>query len=166
MLAARERLRALDSLLAAAGAAGARLVGDDASTGRGYGRRRWARGGSARGRARGAGPVEGVDGQLDGLAERLNGLALETRELGHELSAYCERLADGAYADGDATGPRRSRSSRNAWRPSSGWCASTAGASSPCTSTHGRHGRGASSWRRGGPRWASSTSSCGTPVRS
>ncbi|HUH81389.1 MAG TPA: DNA repair protein RecN [Solirubrobacteraceae bacterium] len=98
MLAARERLRALDSLLAAAGAAAGRLLGDEASAGGGGGAPGGAPGAAQLvAEASGAlGPLEGVDPQLDGLAERLRGLALETRELAYELSAYCEHAADGA----------------------------------------------------------------------
>jgi DNA repair protein RecN (Recombination protein N) len=107
MLAARERLRALDSLLAAAGAASGRLLGEDASAG-GTGAGGDGGPGAAQlvAEASGAlGPVEGVDEQLDELAERLRALALETRELAYELSGYCERAADGAQGGGDGNGP-------------------------------------------------------------
>ena len=107
LLAARERLRALDSLLAAAGAASARLLGEDASAG-GTGAGTDGGPGAAQLVAEASGelvPVEGVDGQLDGLAERLRGLALETRELAYELSSYCERAGDVAAGDGGGEGP-------------------------------------------------------------
>ncbi len=106
LLAARERLRALGSLLAAAGAASARLLGEDASAG-GTGTGTDGGPGAAQLVAEASGelvPVEGVDGQLDGLAERLRGLALETRELAYELSSYCERAGDVAAGDGGAEG--------------------------------------------------------------
>ncbi len=107
MLAARERLRALDSLLGAAGAASARLLGEDTSAaGAGTGGDGGPGAAQLVAEASGAlGPVEGVDGQLDGLAERLRGLALETRELAYELSSYCERAGDVADGDGGTEGP-------------------------------------------------------------
>ena len=106
MLAARERLRALDSLLAAAGAAAGCLLGEDAA---GSGDTGPGGAGAAQlvAQASGAlGAVEGVDGQLDALGERLRGLALETQELAYELSAYCEHAVEGAQerSDGAAGG--------------------------------------------------------------
>ena len=97
MLAARERLRSLDSLLAAAGAASRRLLGEDASGGAPGGGGEDGQG-AAQLVAQASGvlaAVEDVDPLLDPLAERLRALALETRELGYELAGYCEHAADG-----------------------------------------------------------------------
>jgi DNA repair protein RecN (Recombination protein N) len=107
MLAVRERLRALDSLLAAAGTAAGCLLGEDASAGGAGGAGQGAPGAAQLlAQANDAlGPVEGVDGELDGLAGRLRGVALETQELAYELSAYCEHAADsGERSEGVAAG--------------------------------------------------------------
>ncbi len=83
LLAARERVRSVDALRAAAGGAAEALVGE---------------GGDARGAceliaaaAAGLDGLGGVDGSLDGLAERMRGLAIESQELAGELRDYCER---------------------------------------------------------------------------
>ena len=117
MLAARERLRSLDSLLAAAGGASRRLLGEDARAGRpgaaattvrappSWWRRRaprWRR-------------STGVDPLLDPLAERLRALALETRELGYELAGYCEHAADGGRELAGGSSSWTPRSSKNGW---------------------------------------------------
>jgi len=97
MLATRERLRSLDSLLAAGGAAAGWLLGEDASGGApGGGGDDGPGAAQLVAQASGAlAGVEGVDPALDALAERLRALALETRELGYELGGYCEHAADG-----------------------------------------------------------------------
>ncbi|HTQ68664.1 MAG TPA: DNA repair protein RecN [Solirubrobacteraceae bacterium] len=95
MVASRERLRALDSLLAGAGAAAGRLLGEDVAT---VGRSAGVEGvpGAAQLVAEAGAalmPLEGVDPRLDALAERLRSLALDTQELAHELAGYCEHIA-------------------------------------------------------------------------
>ena len=161
MLAARERLRSLDSLLAAAGGASRRLLGEDASGGAPGGGGDDGQGAAQLvAEASGAlAAVEGVDPLLDTLAERLRALALETRELGYELAGYCEHAADGGRELAGGAPPGRSRSSKNGWPRSSGWCASTAAASSRCTSMRGRPAASATSCRARVSRQARSSSS-------
>ena len=78
--AERARLRSLDDLRIAAGAAAEALVPEEPG----------AEGAVARlaGAQTLAEAVEGADPALDALAERLRGLALEAEDLGHELRAY------------------------------------------------------------------------------
>ncbi len=108
MLVLRERLRSLDSLLAAAGAAAGRLLGEDAGAG-GAGDGGDVGPGGAQLVAEASGAleaVEGVDPQLDALGERLRSLALETRELAYEVGGYCERAGEeaGGQSDGGGAG--------------------------------------------------------------
>jgi DNA repair protein RecN (Recombination protein N) len=98
MLAVRERLRSLDSLLAGAGAAAGRLLGEDAAAG-GIGAGGEGGPGGAQLVAEASSvleALEGADPQLDALGERLRTLALETRELAYELAGYCERAGEEA----------------------------------------------------------------------
>jgi len=83
LLLARERLRRLDALCAAAGAGAEALAGD---------------GGEAPGTvqlvaaaAGGLDALAGVDEALDALAERMRGLIIESQDLAGELRDYCER---------------------------------------------------------------------------
>ena len=139
MLAARERLRALR--LAAGAGRGRRAGACWARMGRPAARERAGTGvpGAAQLVAEASealGPIEGVDEQLDGLAERLRGA--RAGDPGARLRAVGVLRAGQPtepWTAQAARAPRRSRSSRNGWRPSSGWCASTAAASSPSTST-------------------------------
>jgi DNA repair protein RecN (Recombination protein N) len=83
LVAERGRLRALDGLLAAA-AGGAETIAPAAGEG-----------GAAALLAEGerlAGPVAGVDAQLDALVERLAALRLEAEDLGLELRRYADSL--------------------------------------------------------------------------
>ncbi len=90
LLAARERLRRVDALRAAAGA-GAEALAPEA--------------GEAPGAAQllaiaaaALEPLAGVDPALDGLAGRLRGAAIEVQELGGELRDYCGAGLDGLPA--------------------------------------------------------------------
>jgi DNA repair protein RecN (Recombination protein N) len=94
LLLARERLRRLDALRAAAGT-GAEALAPEGG----------ARVGAAQLAATAAGALEalsGVDPALDGLAERARALLIESEDLAHELRDYYER-AGGSIA-GDALG--------------------------------------------------------------
>ena len=105
---------ALDSLLAGAGAAAGRLLGEDASAaGAGAGGDAGAGASQLVAEASAAlGPLEGVDPQLDELAERLRALALETQELAYELAGYCERAAAGGREHGGRDGRLDARGAR------------------------------------------------------
>lgn len=82
LLARRERMRRLDALCSAAGAA-ADALAEDSSDG--------PRGGAGLAAA-GAGldTLAGVDPRLDTLAERLRALSIESDDLAAELRGYCE----------------------------------------------------------------------------
>jgi DNA repair protein RecN (Recombination protein N) len=100
----RERLRRLDALLAAAGAAVEALAG-----GQGYDGGSDAPGAMALGAQAAArlDALAGVDPALDALAERANALAIEAGDLAGELRDYGERLegeAAGAEEIGDGGG--------------------------------------------------------------
>jgi DNA repair protein RecN (Recombination protein N) len=97
--AERERLRALDALLGAAGAASAALAGGDDSTGADTPD---AAALSADAAAH-LGAIAGADPGLDALAARAQALALEVEDLAGELRGYGERLAEEA-ADSEAHG--------------------------------------------------------------
>ena len=111
LLGARERLRRIDALLSAAGAAAVMLgsepagqqgsLGADTLSGE-------AQPGAAGLAARGAAALEalgGVDGALDGLAERARGIAVEAQELSSELRAYSEGVeAEALEVGGEGQG--------------------------------------------------------------
>jgi DNA repair protein RecN (Recombination protein N) len=85
LLAARERMRGLDSLCSAAGMGAEALAAD---TGEGPG--------AAQLLAGAVGPLEaltGVDPALDALTERLGAMLIESQDLAGELRDYCERAA-------------------------------------------------------------------------
>ena len=83
LLGARERLRRLDALRAAAGA-GAEALSPESGD---------AQGGAqlAAGAAAAMDALAGVDPALDALAERMRALAIESQDLAGELHGYCER---------------------------------------------------------------------------
>ena len=85
LLGVRERLRRLDALCAAAGAAAEALAPEsgDALTGAQ----------ALAGSVAGFDAVAGVDSKLDELAERVRGLVIESRELAGELRGYTEQAA-------------------------------------------------------------------------
>ncbi len=90
LLAARERLRSLDSLRGAAGAAAEALAPDSGESS-----------GAAQLLAHAAAETEslsGIDPTLDALSERLSAAMIESQELAGELRDYCERGLDGAAA--------------------------------------------------------------------
>jgi DNA repair protein RecN (Recombination protein N) len=93
LLGARERLRRLDALRAAAGA-GAEALSPE--SGDGQGATQLAAGAAAEMDA-----LAGVDPALDALAERMRALAIESQDLAGELHHYCER----AGADELASSP-------------------------------------------------------------
>jgi DNA repair protein RecN (Recombination protein N) len=93
--AARERLRKLDALQAAAGA-GAEALAPDAPEPPGA--VALLAGAAARLDA-----LSGIDSRLDGLAERLRSLVIESQDTAGELRAYGEGLSAAAM-DGDAAG--------------------------------------------------------------
>ena len=80
----RERLRRIDALRAAAGA-GAEAIAPDAGEGSGVT-------GALAEAARLCDSVEGVDSELDLLAQRLRALLLEGQDLGADLRRYCGGL--------------------------------------------------------------------------
>jgi DNA repair protein RecN (Recombination protein N) len=87
LLAARERLRSLDSLRAAAGAAAEALAPDSGESS-----------GAAQLLALAAAETEsisGIDPALDALSERLSAAMIESQELAGELRDYCGRGLDG-----------------------------------------------------------------------
>jgi DNA repair protein RecN (Recombination protein N) len=96
LLLARERLRRLDALCAAAGAGADALAGDGGETP-----------GAVQLAASAAGGLDalaGVDPTLDALAERMRGLVIESEDLAGELRDYCESAGTQALAllpDGD-----------------------------------------------------------------
>ncbi len=86
LLARRERLRSLQALRAAAGAAAARLTGEQDDTP-----------GAAEQLAGAAGALSslaGVDVELDALAQRLQALVLEAGDVASEIGSYGERLEE------------------------------------------------------------------------
>ena len=85
LLAARERLRRLDALCAAAGSAGQALAPESPED---PGAVALLAAGAARLDA-----VAGADPALDALAERLGAIVLESQDVAAELRAYGERLA-------------------------------------------------------------------------
>ncbi len=90
LLAARERLRRLDALCAAAGAGAEALSPESGEAG---GAAQLAAGAAARLDA-----LAGVDPALDALAERMRALVVESQDLAGELREYCERAAADALA--------------------------------------------------------------------
>jgi DNA repair protein RecN (Recombination protein N) len=103
LLAMRERLRRLDSLCSAAGAAADALAPESHEAP-----------GTAQILAAAVSGLEalaGLDPRLDGLAERLRALAIESQDLAAELRDYSARseaeYLDGWSADPDASGPAR-----------------------------------------------------------
>jgi DNA repair protein RecN (Recombination protein N) len=89
LLAARERLRRLDALCAAAGAGADALAGDGGGSSEAAGAGQVLAAASGRVEA-----VAGVDPALDALGERLRSLTIESEELARELRDYCERAVD------------------------------------------------------------------------
>jgi DNA repair protein RecN (Recombination protein N) len=87
LLGARERLRSLDALCSAAGAAAEALAPD---AGEAPGAAQLVAGATGQLDA-----LAGVDPALDALAERLHGVIIESQDLACELRSYCE----GAGAD-------------------------------------------------------------------
>jgi DNA repair protein RecN (Recombination protein N) len=87
LLGARERLRSLDALCSAAGAAAEALAPD---SGEGPGAAQLVAGATGQLDA-----LAGVDPALDALAERLHAVIIESQDLAAELRSYCE----GAGAD-------------------------------------------------------------------
>jgi DNA repair protein RecN (Recombination protein N) len=85
LLAVRDRLRRLDALLAASGAAAEALAPDG---GEAPGAAALLAGALAR-----LDTLAGVDGALDALAERLRSLVIESRDLAGELRGYGEQAA-------------------------------------------------------------------------
>lgn len=85
LLAVRERLRRLDGLCAAAGAAAEALAPEAGETSVGSQ--------ALAASVAGLDAVAGVDPALDPLAERLRGLQIESQELAGELRDYTERAA-------------------------------------------------------------------------
>ncbi len=84
LLARRERLRSLEALRSATGAAAARLAGDQPE----------AAGAVEQlaGAVRALDALAGVDVELDALAQRLQALVLETGDVASEINRYGERL--------------------------------------------------------------------------
>jgi DNA repair protein RecN (Recombination protein N) len=85
LLAARERLRRLDALRSAAGAAAEALAPDSGEST-----------GTAQAMATAVSRLDaltGVDPRLDALAERMRALLIESRDLAAELRDYCQRAA-------------------------------------------------------------------------
>jgi DNA repair protein RecN (Recombination protein N) len=97
LLAARERLRRLDALLAAAAAGVEALAGDGGERAEGGGAPATQALAAASERME---ALAGVDPALDALAERMQGLMIECQELAGELRDYGER-ADGEDLGGD-----------------------------------------------------------------
>jgi DNA repair protein RecN (Recombination protein N) len=91
--AARERLRRLDSLRSAAGAAAEALAPESAELPRG--------GPTLAAAVSGLDVLSGIDPGLDALAERMRALEIESQDLAVELRDYCE----GASAAGVDGGP-------------------------------------------------------------
>jgi DNA repair protein RecN (Recombination protein N) len=95
LLAARERLRRLDSLRSAAGAAAEALAPDSAEGSRGA-----PPAADAAVRLDG---LAGIDPRLDVLAERMRALLIESQDLSTQLRDYCEgtvaQHADGSPGD-------------------------------------------------------------------
>jgi len=86
LLARRERLRSLEALRTATGAAAARLTGEQHDTP-----------GAAEqlaGAVRALDPLAGVDVELDALAQRLQALVLEAGDVASEINRYGERLEE------------------------------------------------------------------------
>jgi DNA repair protein RecN (Recombination protein N) len=97
LLVARERLRRLDSLLAAAAAAAGRLGGEPGDSPPPDGPPGIDGTGSAQLTAEAASAlaaVAGADPDLDALSERARSLALETQELASELACYRDRAVE------------------------------------------------------------------------
>ncbi len=91
LLAARARLRRIDALRSAAGAAAEALAADAGEAA-----------GAAQLTAVAAGGLDalaGVDPALDTLAERVRALAIESGELASELRDYCERAGTDGLED-------------------------------------------------------------------
>src|SRR5580700_10761599 len=82
LLGARERLRSLDALCSAAGAAAEALAPD---SGEAPGAAQLVAGATAQLDA-----LAGVDPALDALAERLHAVVIESQDLAGELRSYCE----------------------------------------------------------------------------
>jgi len=98
--AERERLRSLDALLAAAGLAAEALAGRSGSEG-GWGAEALGAAALSADAAARLDALAGVDPQLDALAERVRGLAIESEDLAGELRGYGEQLeAEAAGARG------------------------------------------------------------------
>jgi len=92
LIARRERLRRLDALCSAAGAA-AEALGQDSAEGQGIGS-------GLAGANASLEALAGVDPRLDALAERLTALSIESDDLAGELRGYSE---DPELGDSDAS---------------------------------------------------------------
>jgi DNA repair protein RecN (Recombination protein N) len=90
LLLARERMRRLDALCAAAGAGADALAGDGGETPGAVQ--------LAAGAAGGLDALAGVDPALDALAERMRSLVIESEDLAGELRDYCESAGKQAHA--------------------------------------------------------------------
>jgi DNA repair protein RecN (Recombination protein N) len=98
LLARRERVRRADALCSAAGLAAEALSGDG-SDGMGGG----GTGGRLAQAGAGLDALHGIDPRLDGLAERVRALGIESDDLAVELRAYAERSLEGESSEGELT---------------------------------------------------------------
>jgi DNA repair protein RecN (Recombination protein N) len=96
LIARRERLRRLDALCSAAGAAAEALGGQDSTESRGVG-------GGLAGANASLEALAGVDSRLDALAERLRALSIESDDLAGELRGYSEEPELGDSGAGELT---------------------------------------------------------------
>jgi len=98
LLARRERVRRADALCSAAGLAAEALSGDGADDMGGAGT-----GGRLAQAGAGLDALQGVDPRLDGLAERVRALSIESDDLAVELRAYAEGSQEGESSEGGLT---------------------------------------------------------------
>jgi DNA repair protein RecN (Recombination protein N) len=101
LLARRERVRRADALCSAAGLAAEALSGEGGDGGDG------GDGAGMGGRLAQAGvgldALQGIDPRLDGLAERVRALSIESDDLAVELRAYAEGSQEGESSEGEST---------------------------------------------------------------
>jgi DNA repair protein RecN (Recombination protein N) len=97
LLARRERVRRADALCSAAGLAAEALAGDGTDGGGGAGR-----GGGLAQAGVGLDSLQGIDPRLDGLAERVRALSIESDDLAVELRAYAEGSQEGESSEGES----------------------------------------------------------------
>jgi DNA repair protein RecN (Recombination protein N) len=98
LLARRERVRRADALCSAAGLAAEALSGDGADGMGGAGT-----GGRLAQAGVGLDALHGIDPRLDGLAERVRALSIESDDLAVELRAYAEGSQEGESSEGELT---------------------------------------------------------------